>query len=389
MEENPKEKPDGFLKSLSKDGFGDQIIRIGTPILTIGVIGIVIIGLGSFYVNNAQLPSEADLQATAEAIIAPTLNAATGLSPDGAAIEDLALNNPIGFLGIPRLAEPKTIIPQRERVDIITYVVQVGDSVFSIAEQNDLRPETILWSNFDKLNDNPREIYVDMELNILPIDGLYYRYNIGESLNDIAKTYKAEVQNIIEWPGNNLDPYEIDPDNPGLADGTMLIIPGGFRELPDWGPPAISRDNPAVAAYYGEGACGAIYEGPIGGGTFVWPTPATYISGFDYDPNIHPGIDIAGAEGNAVFAVDAGVVVFAGWTNTGYGYLIVIDHGNGWQSAYAHLSGVGVICGQGVFQGSKIGGVGNTGNSSGSHLHFELQSTIYGKVNPWNYLIIP
>ena len=111
------------------------------------------------------------------------------------------------------------------------------------------------------------------------------------------------------------DPYETDPDDPGIPDGKMLIIPGGKRALVDWGPPAISRDNPASAAYYGPGHCGEIYEGPVGDGVFAWPTPATYLSGFPYDPNIHPAIDIGGAEGNAVFATDSGVVVYVGWSN--------------------------------------------------------------------------
>jgi murein DD-endopeptidase MepM/ murein hydrolase activator NlpD len=67
--------------------------------------------------------------------------------------------------------------------------------------------------------------------------------------------------------------------------------------------------------------------------------------------------------------------------------LIVLDHGTGWQSAYAHLSAVGVGCGQSIAQGTVIGAVGNTGNSTGAHLHFELRSEIFGKVNPWDYLI--
>jgi murein DD-endopeptidase MepM/ murein hydrolase activator NlpD len=195
------------------------------------------------------------------------------------------------------------------------------------------------------------------------------------------------VAAIVEWPGNHLDPYETDADNPGIADGTALIVPGGSRELRDWGPPAITRDNPAVAAYYGAGACGSVYEGAIGNGSFAWPTVATTLSGFDYNPPLHSGIDIAGAEGNAIFATDGGVVVYAGWSDSGYGYLLVIDHGTGWQSAYAHLSSIAVGCGTSVSQGERVAGLGNTGNSSGPHLHFELLSSIYGKVNPWNFLI--
>ena len=100
---------------------------------------------------------------------------------------------------------------------------------------------------------------------------------------------------------------------------------------------------------------------------------------------MHPAIDIGGQIGNAIYAADSGVVVYAGWSDYGYGYLIVIDHGNGWQSAYAHLSAVGVVCGQSVFQGSVIGGLGSTGNSTGPHLHFEL---VYNgaKLNPLNFV---
>jgi murein DD-endopeptidase MepM/ murein hydrolase activator NlpD len=99
---------------------------------------------------------------------------------------------------------------------------------------------------------------------------------------------------------------------------------------------------------------------------------------------VHAAIDIGGSEGNAIYASDHGVVVYAGWSNWGYGYLIVIDHGTGWQTAYAHLSGVGVTCGQSVFQGTVIGALGNTGNSSGAHLHFEMVFNGV-KVNPLNF----
>jgi murein DD-endopeptidase MepM/ murein hydrolase activator NlpD len=80
------------------------------------------------------------------------------------------------------------------------------------------------------------------------------------------------------------------------------------------------------------------------------------------------------------------VVVYAGWNDYGYGNLVILDHGNGWQSLYAHLNTVGVGCGQSVFQSSTIGGMGCTGNCTGTHLHFEMQSDIYGKVNPLNFL---
>ncbi|HQK42015.1 MAG TPA: M23 family metallopeptidase [Anaerolineaceae bacterium] len=97
-------------------------------------------------------------------------------------------------------------------------------------------------------------------------------------------------------------------------------------------------------------------------------------------------MDIHGEIGEPVFASDNGVVVYAGWNDWGYGEMIVIDHGQGWQTLYAHLSTVDVTCGQEVYQGDTIGTVGTTGNSSGPHLHFELRSDDYGRVNPWDFL---
>jgi murein DD-endopeptidase MepM/ murein hydrolase activator NlpD len=87
-----------------------------------------------------------------------------------------------------------------------------------------------------------------------------------------------------------------------------------------------------------------------------------------------------------IYAADDGVVVYSGWNNYGYGYVIVIDHGNGWQTLYAHLDTINVGCGQAVFQGNTIGTMGVSGNSSGPHLHFEMRSDIWGRVNPVSYL---
>ena len=98
-----------------------------------------------------------------------------------------------------------------------------------------------------------------------------------------------------------------------------------------------------------------------------------FLSGFDYNPSAnHPGIDIDGEEGDPVYAADSGVVVYAGWNDWGYGNVVVINHGNGWQTLYAHLSTFYVGCGQSVIQGGVIAAFGSTGNATGSHLHFEM-----------------
>lgn len=289
-------------------------------------------------------------------------------------------------LPITRQALLHTTIPSRPRVDVITYTVKQGDTLFLIADNYGIKPETLLWGNFDVLEDNPHLLRPDQVLNILPVDGTYYEWAEGDSLQTVADFFETEPSAILEYPGNRFDLSEVEAGGEvAIEPGTMLIVPGGRRAIKDWGPPAISRSNPAAARYYGAGHCGSIYSGAIGNGWFVWPTTARSISGYTYTPGVHPAIDIAGATGNAVYATDSGVIVYAGWSNYGYGNLVVVDHGNGWQSAYAHLDTYSAVCGQSVFQGSVIGAVGNTGNSYGSHLHFEL---VYNgaKLNPLDYL---
>jgi len=136
----------------------------------------------------------------------------------------------------------------------------------------------------------------------------------------------------------------------------------------------------------GPGVCGSVVDVAVGAGVFIWPANNHYLSGFDYSPSTnHLGVDIAGEEGEPAYAADNGVVVYAGWNNWGYGNVVVINHGNGWQTLYAHLSSYNVSCGQSVYQTNLIGAIGNTGNSSGAHLHFEMMYN-GGKVNPWDYL---
>jgi len=293
---------------------------------------------------------------------------------------------PISLEGVTRLASLRTTIPTRPRVNVITYTVEAGDSVFGIAEKFSLKPETILWANTSALQDNPHRLQVGQVINIMPVNGTYHKWSAGEDLTKVAEFYGVDVMEIIGWAGNPFDLYTTDLANPGIEPGTMLIIPSGRREMIDYGPPRIPRDNPAIARTYGPGHCGVLMDGIIGDGIFIWPTVNHWLSGYDYSPETnHSGIDIGGSRGDAIWAVDDGVVVYSGWSYSGYGNLVVIDHGNEWQSLYAHLDAVYVSCGESVFQGAAIGTMGTTGTSSGPHLHFEL---LYGssRVNPWNFL---
>jgi LysM repeat protein len=294
-----------------------------------------------------------------------------------------AYENSGSQLGITRLTSLHTNIPTRPRAKAIDYSVATGDSVFGIAQSFNLQPETILWANYDQLNDSPDMLSPGMTLNVPPVDGVYYKWQEGDSVDSIASIFKAKAQDILAWEGNNFD-----LTNPQVEPGQWIMIPNGHREFRQWLVPTIARSNSGVTkSVLGPGACEGNYDGAYGSGAFTWPTSSHSLSGNDYWSG-HLGIDIAGAVGDGVFASDSGVVVFAGWSNGGYGYMVMIDHGNGYQTVYAHLSAYNVSCGQSVYTGSYIGAVGSTGNSTGAHLHFEVRN-MGGFISPWFVLPAP
>jgi hypothetical protein len=284
---------------------------------------------------------------------------------------------------ITRAAKLFTIIPERENAEVFTHLVAANDSMFGLAEQFGLEPESILWSNYDTLQDNPHSLTPGMELIIPPVDGIYYQWEVGDDFDSVGAKFQIEPEQIINWIGNDLDLLD-----PVIEAGEKVMIPGGQRNLQQWIIPTISRGATGVSSgVYGEGACSGPFEGLYGGGGFIWPTIGHTLSGNDYWSG-HLAIDIGLVVGEPIYASDSGVVVFAGWASGGYGYVVVIDHGTGYQTLYAHLSGVTSGCGQSVVQGQTVGLGGNTGNSTGAHLHFEVRFQ-GGFVNPWFVLPPP
>lgn len=367
-----------FTDLFLRIGLGESLLRVGTTILSVVMIGVVVWLVQAYYARPAQAGGAVEASETEAAIVM-----------EGGA--DVPIQEANAFGGIPRVAQPLTIIPSRPRQEITTYVVQEGDTVFGIAAQFGLKPETVLWGNYNVLLDNPHSLKPGQELLILPSDGVYWQWlsaNRG-GLPGFANFFGANVEDILNSPVNNLDLAAVgDINNPNIPDQTWLFVPGGRRELISWSAPlGVTRENPASARVLGPGACDPVSGGAVGYGTFIWPAPQHRLSGYDYSM-VHRGIDIAGNTGEATFATDAGVIVYAGWNNYGYGNMIMIDHGNGFQSLYAHLSAYNVGCGQSVGQGEVIGAIGSTGNSSGSHLHFEILSGS-GKINPWDVLPPP
>ena len=367
---------------LAQLGIAETIVRIGTHLLSIALVLLVVWVMREFYLNvqNIAVP-----QPSVVAGAFPTA-LPTQLVPD-MPIYDISTTG--NMIGISRLVLAHTTIPSRPRTELTKYTVQKGDTIFGIAEKFGLKPETILWGNYYVLADNPHALGEGQELSILPMNGTYHRWSAGEGMNGVAEGYGVKPEDIINFPGNHLTLDTLgDLAHPNIEPGTWLVVPGGHRQFITWSAPLITRDNPAVANAIGPGSCGVIPDGAVGTGAFIWPSDTHYLSGYDYSPETnHFGIDIKGYLGQAIWASDSGVIVYAGWNNFGYGNMVVIDHGGSWQTLYAHMDQIYIGCGQSVFQGTPIGTVGMTGNTSGPHIHFEMRHDIY--VNPHDFLPAP
>lgn len=289
-----------------------------------------------------------------------SVHSASSTAVDGATGFSSPYYHSISRSGIMRQAQAHTAIPQRPRLEVITYTVQVGDTAESIAQAFGLQPTTLMWSNPD-IEKMPDLLRVGQVLVILPIDGVYHTVQPGDTLESLAETYKVTVDAIRDCPFNDI------PEDGPLEAGSHVVVPGGTK-------PYIER---RVTPY-----TGPVPSNVEASGLFRWPTVGVLTQGYWYG---HRAIDIGAPVGTAVRASDGGFVSFAGWTDVGYGYLVVIDHSNGYQTYYAHLSNIFVREGEVVDAGQIIGAVGSTGNSTGPHLHFEIRFNHY-PTNPLIYL---
>ncbi len=222
---------------------------------------------------------------------------------------------------------------------IRSYTVEDGDTVSGIAHLFGLDVDTLRWSN-PALENNPDYLRPGMELIILPVRGVYHQVRAGDTLESLATRYDVTVADIAGYPLNALRPGQ------PLPPGAWLVIPYGSKNL--------SRPRPALAP-----------DSP-----FAWPIVGYVTQSYSAD---HPALDIGAPYGSAVYAARAGVVVRASWADTGYGYLVWIEHGDGYATVYSHLKGAWVSAGQRVARGQLIGEVGSTGNSTGPHVHFEVR----------------
>jgi LysM repeat protein len=307
--------------------------------------------LGSLFSDNAT-PESVVLGVSMHAADMPLLSADNNPASEDARgggdilVQDSALLAS-GFIGSNDVAPAGSS-------EIRVYTVREGDSLSQVAEMFGVTTNTILWAN-----DLPRatQIQPDDVLVILPVAGVQHIVKSGDTLSTIAKKYDGDAGEILAF--NQLD------DASELSIGDELIIPGGtVRSVQA----RAARATPVKIS----GSAGVSSAG------FIHPVPgATRTQGI----HGNNGVDFAAGHGTTIRASAAGEVIVSkssGW-NGGYGQYIVIRHNNGSQTLYAHLSTNYVGVGGFVAQGEAIGGMGNTGRSTGTHLHFEVR----GARNPF------
>ena len=247
---------------------------------------------------------------------------------------------------------------ERPRDASISYQVTEGDTLAKIAEKFDVSIDTIKWAN-DLKGEN---LSINQELQIPPVTGVVVKVKKGETVYSIAKKYQTDPQKIVNWPFNDYT----DIENFSLAAGQTLVVPDGVmpESKPVYSPQTIAN-------------VGTI----TGNGQFIWPTQGMITQ---RPVSYHMAVDIANNVLPPVVAADAGKVVLMEKQRFGYGWHVILDHGNGYQTLYGHMSDIYVSVGQNVSKGSVIGKMGSTGRSTGPHLHFEIRKN-GALLNPLNF----
>jgi len=280
----------------------------------------------------------------------------------------LALVDNSNFLVInsPSLSSPSSVLltsnSLSDRQGIITYTIQKGDTLGRIAAKFDVSLSTLLSAN----NLSSRTlIKPGQELTILPVSGMSYKVKKGDTLLRIAKTYHSSVDQIVVF--NNLK------NAASIREGQVIIIPGGYSSgstvksstLPGGLTPNTSQEQESIRSW------------PYLPDYFIYPTIASaHNKGVLHHLN---AVDMTASCGTPIYAAAAGFVYGVQMNERWYGNNIAIQHNNGTVTIYAHLSQILVKEGGKVKQGDLIGTMGETGNTNGCHLHFE----VHGAQNPF------
>ena len=348
------------------------------------LMGLFLVGAGliGLWSNRDQNTAVDETQATTSTLVGDWDNETIHFQPTIASDGSASISLGGSAQSLPVLADsslvpqldPKTFVGKQPTHQFETYVVEQGDAPASIAERFGINTETILGGN-PQLTNEASALQTGTELVILPIDGVLHNVQRGDTLESLSQQYGVPVEDIIAYESNNLEfPYR-------LYEETQIMIPGAIPDVGFvWNPPSLASISGNNSADIGGGNARFAVQGT---GFHQWPIAARRISqGYWYG---HQAIDVSASEGTAVVASDRGTVTWASWNVYCYGNLVVINHGNGYETFYAHLSSIGVTPGQIVEKGQYIGASGNTGCSSGPHLHYEIRFNT-GRDNPLSYL---
>jgi len=242
-----------------------------------------------------------------------------------------------------------------------SHILRAGETLTSIAAQYGIEPVWLLWTN-PAIQKNPHNIALGTELTVLPMKAVVHVVKDGESLAALAEKYKAKIDDIFGYAGNQLAGGGV------LQPGMRLVIPDGESAVRLPNPPSRALPPRAVASWASPGGGAPM----VGSGSFHIAAYGRMTTPFRRG---HPAIDIANHTGTPIYAIDSGTVSVAGWWSWA-GKAVRIDHGNGFVSLYAHMSSINVGPGQAVQAGQVIGGIGCTrgrgGYCSGPHLHLEV-----------------
>lgn len=254
------------------------------------------------------------------------------------------------------------------RIKVETYIVKQGDTPGGIAERFGINLTTLYWAN--NLS-SYSVIRLGQELKIPPVDGLIYTVKKGDTIDKLAKLYRAESSGILSY--NRLELQD------KLSPGTVIVIPNGKPPPP---PPKPAAPRTVIVPAVPN-------PSSLPGGRFLWPVVSSSSNNGRYITQYfnwrHAGVDIDGDYSNPVIASDGGMVKLVYYGRTGYGFQVVIDHENGILTRYAHLSKILVEQGQRIERGSTVGILGTTGRSTGTHLHYEI--FVNGRrINPLSYI---
>lgn len=296
-----------------------------------------------------------------------TIQELSGLSTGGSLLKPTIIG------GAEIKTDAGTQVQATGRNEVTTYLVEEGDVIGTIAQKFGISVETLLWANNLTIRSYIRP---GDTLTILPTTGVMHEVKSGDTISKIARLYDASQDDIIEF--NNL------ASAGSISIGQELVIPEGRRPQATFVPPVTTPSNPSTPVVTTPVVSTPPPSIPASGVGYIWPTAAKIVT--QYFGVRHTAIDIAGPIGTPIYAARAGSVIKSqcGY-NGGYGCYIIIDHGDGVQTLYAHHSQLFVSVGQQVSQGQTIAAMGSTGRSTGPHTHFEVR--VNGvKQNPLSYV---